>query len=408
MWAGRGGASFPPPRLPRDAEGDQLTPSDTVGVAFLYRDSVSGGFAASLAGLSRVDTRVAAIMAKQSGPRIASARNAIVREFLGTELEWLLFIDSDMTFSPDALDLLLQTAHRWHRPVVGGLCFAQQGGSLFPTIYQRDADRDAFRVAISYPTDTAFAVDGTGAAFLLMHRGVLEKLAHERPEHPAPWFEDTVIDEGNGVFRERGEDLTFCSRVRDLGIPIYVDARVKIGHVKEVVLDEAAFQAQDQVLITGASHEALRRVCDLLLDLAVPVGWEEQYAIEAAVAGELSPGPNRFEVSWLGTPYARLGRHKVVHITRDTNATRAELSAAGFPAPDSAAAALVHAVVGDDVADSDLLDAYLDVWPVIVNGAAPIATIDWTELDDVETVWRFLLRLGIPRDRNAIREVVSA
>ncbi|MDE2022367.1 MAG: hypothetical protein KGI71_05665, partial [Patescibacteria group bacterium] len=82
----------------------------------------------------------------ESGPRIATARNEIVTRFLEKEewkdVEWLLMVDSDMTFDGLLLNRLLKTARpegpegRVEQPVVGGLCFGGGHGMMFPTMYR--------------------------------------------------------------------------------------------------------------------------------------------------------------------------------------------------------------------------------------------------------------------------------
>lgn len=196
-----------------------------------------------------------------SGPRIAEARSQIVDTFFSDPLferaSWLLMIDSDMTFEPTLIDDMLAVADPAHVPVLGGLCFS--GGrnhDPYPTIYREVAgtEGDTTFVGVEpirdYPPDTLCKVGATGAACLLVHRQVFVAMSHPWPKgfgtkadgskNPYPWFiEGLTTPDGEPI----GEDVAFCRRVRQLGIPIHVHTGIRLGHVKHFVLDEAYYQA---------------------------------------------------------------------------------------------------------------------------------------------------------------------
>lgn len=191
------------------------------------------------------------IVAVGSGPMVDRARNDVCKAFLRhpDRPDWLLMVDCDMTWEPPDLRLLFQDADEDERPVMGGLCFAgtPDGSKIWPVVLEivtedlatEDVPAGIRRVD-DYPRDQVFRVDATGAAFLLIHRGVLERMAEAMGEnHPAPWF--AFAYRGSVPF---GEDVTFAVRCMKLGIPIHVDSRVKIGHMKSRPLTEALYDAQ--------------------------------------------------------------------------------------------------------------------------------------------------------------------
>jgi len=173
-----------------------------------------------------------------SGPMISGARNSIVRHFLShpAQPHWLLSLDTDMVFGVDEVRTILKHADPDETPILGGLTFAGNARYQFPVILREEGGE--LRQVHDYPRDTIFECDGTGAAFLLIHRRVFEKV-------PYPWWH----------YGQYGEDEWFCERARKHGFPIKVDTSVKIGHVKPVVLNEAwfdhtrqaGFQMQDWV-----------------------------------------------------------------------------------------------------------------------------------------------------------------
>ena len=179
-----------------------------------------------------------------TGPRIARARNDIVRTFLSSpecdDVKWLLMVDSDMAWEPEAIAALFEGMYgedgKILHPVIGGLCFAGGNGFIAPTMYRvvdpNTNDGDPITYVSDWVEGEVVPVDATGAAFLLIHRGILEALATLHAE-PYPWFADGVH-----AGHEFGEDWGFCARVRQQGWPIHVATAAKISHFKSVALTE--------------------------------------------------------------------------------------------------------------------------------------------------------------------------
>ena len=198
-----------------------------------------------------------------TGPRVAEGRSQIVEAFLSNEAynnaEWLLMIDSDMTFEPDILCQLLGHAYGGDVkaktsepdcPVIGALCFAGGRSRMYPTLYKgetRTAWDGSTQVVpepiTDYPRNQLVKVMGTGAAFLLVHRKVLQHMrmphpdgfgtdAHGQP-NPHPWFVEGL---SKGV--QFGEDIAFCMRANAIGYGVFVHTGVQTGHLKTFELNE--------------------------------------------------------------------------------------------------------------------------------------------------------------------------
>lgn len=196
-----------------------------------------GEFTASVTKLVAYETlqqRLGAVIRQPSGPLLIEGRNLLVDRFLSTDTEWLLMVDSDMTFPYNALERLLETADPESAPVVGGLCYGISTElGQFPTVYQR---RDGMPVAIlSLPELDVVPVDATGAAFTLTHRVIFE--TYRRDEYH-PWFHRRFIP-ANGDHKGGwlGEDISWHWWLRDKGVPIWVDTRVEVGHIKPTTLN---------------------------------------------------------------------------------------------------------------------------------------------------------------------------
>lgn len=189
-----------------------------------------------------------------SGPNsLVEGRNMAATHFLDkTNAEWLFFVDTDMGFQPDALERLLLAADPAERPIVGGLCFALKhmqpdgmGGFRVmpvPTLFmfaKNDDQGVGFANRFRYPPETLVQVAGTGAAFILIHRSVLERIRNVAGDS---WFDFVHYGDGAQV----SEDLSFCWRANEAGFKVFVHTGVKVTHHKEFWLSENDYPMPDR------------------------------------------------------------------------------------------------------------------------------------------------------------------
>lgn len=224
----------------------------SVILSYLHGPNVSHSFMDSVMRvIAHENRRSAPILERlpvRCGPiSIPNGRNVAAREFLAVEqAEWLWMVDSDMGFADDCLERLLGAADPDARPVVGALCFGQTDGppdgfgshvhGVAPTIYNfgklPGKDFPGFWPATSgggIPEPELLEVGGTGAACLLMHRSALQSV---QDEFGQSWFSQLAYPDGNQI----GEDLSFCLRLIDLEIPIFVHTGIRTTHMKYVHL----------------------------------------------------------------------------------------------------------------------------------------------------------------------------
>lgn len=212
---------------------------DHAVIGFCHPGTVRAEFCASLISTTmECATRLDTVLMLGSGPNISTARNKIVREFLNDHrAPWLLMVDTDMVFNGTAIDRLIAAADPVARPIVGGLCFSQNGDDEpFSTMYELTESAPGVLGFIRYtqwPDDACVPVGATGAAFLLMHRDALRTIETASGDVSAPWFRETAI---GAPLSMMGEDLTFCLRAAAAGIPIHVYTGVQVGHMKPTML----------------------------------------------------------------------------------------------------------------------------------------------------------------------------
>lgn len=142
------------------------------------------------------------------------AREDAAKYFLTTDCDSLLFLDSDMVPPPDTISRLV--AH--DRPIVSALAF-RRVPNYEPCIFKH-VGNEGGEIYHDYPKGL-IEVAGTGMACTLIKKEVFEKV-------PQPWFTPGKL----------GEDLMFCKRVTEAGIPIYCDTTLLCGHVGSYVVGE--------------------------------------------------------------------------------------------------------------------------------------------------------------------------
>jgi hypothetical protein len=173
---------------------------------------------------------------------ISRARNTLTAKFLNNkESTHLMFIDADIGWEPWHLLVMLNR----DVDVIGGL-YPMKSLPVKWCVNGFDGAEEG--------PDGLQEVSKTGTGFMLIKRGVFEKLN----AHPAtkPFANDiglpvelnpymkTYFDTAVRENRYYSEDWTFCENFRDLGGKIWVDKRVLLKHTGTYVFD---FQTQDQL-----------------------------------------------------------------------------------------------------------------------------------------------------------------
>lgn len=226
--------------------------SDRYAIGYIHPGQVSSYFCTSMLTTmlwdfeqsgARGGRRIANVYQEWSSANVSASRNIVTQRFLDRpdDGDWLLWIDSDMEWTPTDVDMLLDAADPVERPVVGGLCFGMTPDGLFPTLYQFaeiDGQLTTFRVP-EYRRDALVQCAATGAAFLLIHRSVLQRMKDHGFNAAFPFFQEVQAGD-----KPVGEDVAFCLRLGALGVKVFVHTGVRIGHHKSQVLVESMFLKQ--------------------------------------------------------------------------------------------------------------------------------------------------------------------
>lgn len=221
-------------------------PFPQIAIGYCHPSTIDAAFHTSLTlTLMRdkgVGNQIDSVIGVQSGPRIATARNDIVRAFLALprKPEWLFMLDSDMVFPPDILEQVTPFLNPTSGiKVLSGLAFIYSlTGQIKPNIMVLGGENNLPQTVWDYPTNKLCKVDAIGAAFFFCHRTVFEDLHKKYGDTPHPWFQESVW-QGHEV----GEDVTFSLRVREAGHDIHVHTGIVPGHMKHTVIDEESYVA---------------------------------------------------------------------------------------------------------------------------------------------------------------------
>lgn len=163
-----------------------------------------------------------------------------------TNFDWLLWVDSDIVLTNEALQKVWQSAHPVERPVVSGTYFIskQMESSImqpYPAVFMAHED-DKYLMSYVHPLpfDQLLKVDYAGFGFLLMHRSVADKM---REHHGNISFFIESQDESN---KDKdtfiGEDIQFFMKMREAGIPLHVHTGATVKHMKRFSFDSEFYK----------------------------------------------------------------------------------------------------------------------------------------------------------------------
>lgn len=167
-----------------------------------------------------------------TGSLIYCARDDLSEIALRNNVDYVLWLDSDMIFNDDLLINLMKDLEEQKADVACGLFFSRRP-PYNPAIWKKlrlgIGDEAVTEMFTDYPQNSVFEVDACGFAAVLMKADVLrEVIKKERTAfQPIPGY---------------GEDISFCIRAKKLGFKIICDSRVKVGHIGRTVITETTYR----------------------------------------------------------------------------------------------------------------------------------------------------------------------
>jgi GT2 family glycosyltransferase len=169
---------------------------------------------------------------------IYQARTDLGQIAIQEKSDFVLWLDSDMVFRPDLLIRLSKDMDEG-REMVSAVYFKRKPPFTpicYKTLeYSEHDNKPAYKLEpyLDYPKDDVFQAAGCGFGAVMMTTDLIRKVA-ERFGYP---FSPMM-----GI----GEDLSFCWRVNQLGVPIWCDSRIKVGHSGVMTVTEETYLTSRQ------------------------------------------------------------------------------------------------------------------------------------------------------------------
>ena len=166
---------------------------------------------------------------------INEARNIIAANAVKAGFDRVMWFDSDMKFAPDTLLKLTQDMDENNLDLVSGLYFTRRPPikpCVFKELHWATDENGKLDAGAEYYFDYPAGISeiaGCGFGCCLTTTDLLKRVGDKFGAPFAP-------------LEGMGEDVSFCSRVIQLGAKMHLDSRVKCGHVGMFTYDEDAFK----------------------------------------------------------------------------------------------------------------------------------------------------------------------
>lgn len=189
-----------------------------VFIAVPCMDTLSAKFAQCLVNLVNHKRDFDVEVGFHIGSLVYDSRNKLAERAINSDADYVLWLDSDMTFVPDTLDMMLDTLKTNNYEMLTGMYFRRRP-PFTPTLFEELRILPTGTVVKEFDDipDAIFEVAGCGFGCVLMSRNVLWNVFCQNGNMFSPI---------NGV----GEDLSFCWRARRCGHKIYCDPTIALGH----------------------------------------------------------------------------------------------------------------------------------------------------------------------------------
>jgi hypothetical protein len=152
---------------------------------------------------------------------ITMGRNQLVDDFLRSDCDRLVFIDSDLSWEPGSILKLI-----YHDvPCVGGAYRYKQAEELYPVNWTAAKEL--------YAKDGLLEVDGLPGGFIALKREAFDAFRETHGNRTYTHFNRAAYAYFTAPFRDgrlMGEDNAFCIDLQSAGIPILLDPEISITH----------------------------------------------------------------------------------------------------------------------------------------------------------------------------------
>ena len=201
-------------------------------IAVPCMNQVPAEFAHSLSMLEKVESVAVDF---KIGSLVYTSRDALAKDAIESESDFVLWLDSDMIFPADVLKRMLKVIERDDIDILCGLYF-RRVPPYTPTLFDElivDENGEIGWSEFTRIDNKLFEVGGCGFGCVLLPTDALVSVQAKFGQMFTPI---------NGV----GEDLSFCWRARQCGYRIWCDPTIPLGHVGYTVITRDYFLAYQE------------------------------------------------------------------------------------------------------------------------------------------------------------------
>lgn len=201
-----------------------------VFIAIPCMDALSAQFVQSLTNLLISPRKYDIEVGFQMSSLVYDSRNQLAERAINSNADYVFWLDSDMTFMPDTLHMMLLTLINNNLPMLAGVYYRRRP-PFTPTLYKEVTISHMGVRCDNYPEDDIpkkelFEVEGCGFGCVLMRKDVLWNVMIQQNN------DGLLFSPIKGV----GEDLSFCWRARKCGYKITCDPTIALGHEIKTVI----------------------------------------------------------------------------------------------------------------------------------------------------------------------------
>jgi len=156
-----------------------------------------------------------------------------------TDFNWILWVDSDIVLTEQALSAVWNECDPTTKPVVTGTYFVSKENEQalmtpFPALFNFTDDPYKLAYVHPLPVNVLAKVGAAGFGFLFMHRNAATKMREKYGS--VPFFNETGVGE-----QFVSEDINFFRFMKEADVPLYAHTGATVQHMKRFSYDKAFY-----------------------------------------------------------------------------------------------------------------------------------------------------------------------
>ena len=207
----------------------------TFDIAYMHPGTVRTEFASSL-----VDTAIKhpdTLFMPMSGKNLVRNKNIATKWWLASrKKDWLFWVDSDIEWTQEGLDQMLDTADEKGPGIISGLGFHWSGVTPYLGFFNGRNSKGELAIEAGVhhdiPRDKPFKIVAAGGGCMLIHRDVLWAVEGRPHNEGYPWFYSAT----NAAGGPTGYATLLSEGAAAEGYDIWVEPRFEFKHYEPVAI----------------------------------------------------------------------------------------------------------------------------------------------------------------------------